>query len=267
MKISPDWFRFCYLRLLLMVVVWLSWPFRPLDNPKGFLSLNGDVFSGIVTQDRFDFSRFRHQIYWVQLLVRNRKGFPLLVSGVPPDAFSETGQLWDSPLYDWKAVEEDRFSWWVRHLKRAQDLFDEFRTDHFRGFSGFWVVPSEAKSATRLDGRTCAGGVFVDAAVAGAAPASAAPAMVKPLNMSEVLDASKEKMFASIVPDSSAKVLSRYTEMVDDIIRTQAEKLQQRSELALGVSQGNGLARFDSCIGRTLCLANNFMGRCGSGSS
>ncbi|KAM0046254.1 hypothetical protein Hdeb2414_s0009g00313981 [Helianthus debilis subsp. tardiflorus] len=58
MKISPDWFRFCYLRLLLMVVVWLSWPFRPLDNPKGFLSLDGDVFSGIVTQDRFDFSIF-----------------------------------------------------------------------------------------------------------------------------------------------------------------------------------------------------------------
>ncbi|MFS7911754.1 putative 4-alpha-glucanotransferase [Helianthus anomalus] len=78
----------------------------------------------------------------------NRKGFPLLVSVVPPDAFSETGQLWDSPLYDWKAMEEDRISWWVRHLKRAQDLFDEFRIDHFRGFSGFWVVPFETKSAT-----------------------------------------------------------------------------------------------------------------------
>lgn len=78
----------------------------------------------------------------------NRKGFPLLVSGVPPDAFSETGQLWDSPLYDWKAMEEDKFSWWVRRLLRAQDLFDEFRIDHFRGFSGFWAVPSEAKIAT-----------------------------------------------------------------------------------------------------------------------
>ncbi|MFS7977508.1 hypothetical protein Hanom_Chr10g00904811 [Helianthus anomalus] len=108
-------------------------------------------------------------------------------------------------------------------FKPAQDLFDEFKRDHFRGFSDFWVVPSGG------------GGVFVDAAVAGAAPASAAPAMVKPLNMSEVLDASKEKMFASIVPDSSAKPLSRYTEMVDDIIRTQAEKLQQGSELALGL--------------------------------
>jgi programmed cell death 6-interacting protein len=56
-------------------------------------------------------------------------------------------------------------------------------------------------------------------------------AMVKPMVMSEVLDASKEKMFASLVPDNSAKALSRYTEMVDDIIRTQAEKLQQASEL------------------------------------
>lgn len=55
--------------------------------------------------------------------------------------------------------------------------------------------------------------------------------MVKPMAMNEVLDASKEKMFASLVPDSSAKALSRYTEMVDDVIRTQAEKLQQGSEL------------------------------------
>lgn len=55
--------------------------------------------------------------------------------------------------------------------------------------------------------------------------------MVKPMAMSEVLDASKEKMFASLVPDSSAKALSKYTEMVDDVIRTQAEKLQQASEL------------------------------------
>ncbi|KAJ4825181.1 bck1-like resistance to osmotic shock [Turnera subulata] len=55
--------------------------------------------------------------------------------------------------------------------------------------------------------------------------------MVKPMPMNEVLDASKEKMFSSLVPDSSAKALSKYTEMVDDIIRTQAEKLQQGSEL------------------------------------
>ncbi|XP_058186652.1 4-alpha-glucanotransferase, chloroplastic/amyloplastic isoform X3 [Rhododendron vialii] len=77
----------------------------------------------------------------------NRSGFPLLVSGVPPDAFSETGQLWGSPLYDWKAMEKYGFSWWICRLQRAQDLFDEFRIDHFRGFAGFWAVPSEAKIA------------------------------------------------------------------------------------------------------------------------
>ncbi|KAI8536066.1 hypothetical protein RHMOL_Rhmol10G0227000 [Rhododendron molle] len=77
----------------------------------------------------------------------NRSGFPLLVSGVPPDAFSETGQLWGSPLYDWKAMENYGYSWWICRLRRAQNLFDEFRIDHFRGFAGFWAVPSEAKIA------------------------------------------------------------------------------------------------------------------------
>lgn len=63
------------------------------------------------------------------------------------------------------------------------------------------------------------------------APLPAFP-MVKPMPLDEILDASKEKMFLSLVPDSSTKALSRYTEMVDDVIRTQAEKLQQGSELA-----------------------------------
>jgi len=83
-----------------------------------------------------------HTIAW-----QNRSGFPLLVSGVPPDAFSETGQLWGSPLYDWKAMEKDGFSWWIRRIRRAQDLYDEFRIDHFRGFAGYWAVPSEARVA------------------------------------------------------------------------------------------------------------------------
>ncbi|XP_026391450.1 4-alpha-glucanotransferase, chloroplastic/amyloplastic-like [Papaver somniferum] len=77
----------------------------------------------------------------------NRSGFPVLVSGVPPDAFSETGQLWDSPLYDWKAMEAVGFSWWVQRIRRAHDLYDEFRIDHFRGFAGFWAVPAESKIA------------------------------------------------------------------------------------------------------------------------
>ncbi|NP_001167823.1 4-alpha-glucanotransferase DPE1, chloroplastic/amyloplastic-like [Zea mays] len=77
----------------------------------------------------------------------DKNGFPTFVSGVPPDAFSETGQLWNSPLYDWKAMEADCFSWWIKRIKRALDLYDEFRIDHFRGLAGFWAVPSDAKVA------------------------------------------------------------------------------------------------------------------------
>ncbi|XP_058096621.1 4-alpha-glucanotransferase, chloroplastic/amyloplastic isoform X2 [Magnolia sinica] len=81
------------------------------------------------------------------MFLLDRNGFPTLVSGVPPDAFSKTGQLWDSPLYDWKAMEKDRFAWWVQRIKRALNLYDEFRIDHFRGLAGFWAVPSESKVA------------------------------------------------------------------------------------------------------------------------
>jgi 4-alpha-glucanotransferase len=50
--------------------------------------------------------------------------------------------LYCSPLYDWKAMEADGFTWWVKRIKRALDLYDEFRIDHFRGLAGFWAVPS-----------------------------------------------------------------------------------------------------------------------------
>ncbi|KAI3923202.1 hypothetical protein MKW92_048484, partial [Papaver armeniacum] len=51
------------------------------------------------------------------------------------------------PLYDWKAMEAVGFSWWVQRIRRAHDLYDEFRIDHFRGFAGFWAVPAESKIA------------------------------------------------------------------------------------------------------------------------
>ena len=47
-----------------------------------------------------------------------------------------------SPLYDWKNMQKEGFSWWVQRMKRAFDLFDEFRIDHFRGLSGYWAVPA-----------------------------------------------------------------------------------------------------------------------------
>ncbi len=66
---------------------------------------------------------------------------PFEVAGVPPDYFSETGQLWGNPLYDWERMEADGFGWWIRRIGAAGRLYDTLRIDHFRGFSEYWAVP------------------------------------------------------------------------------------------------------------------------------
>ena len=66
---------------------------------------------------------------------------PEAVAGVPPDAFSDDGQLWGNPLYRWSAHENDGFAWWIRRLKAAAKLYDVVRLDHFRGFEAYWEVP------------------------------------------------------------------------------------------------------------------------------
>jgi len=72
---------------------------------------------------------------------------PLRVSGVPPDYFSATGQLWGNPLYKWTVLEEHGFDWWVARIRRALSLYDEVRLDHFRGFEAYWSVAATEKTA------------------------------------------------------------------------------------------------------------------------
>ncbi len=72
---------------------------------------------------------------------------PIRVAGVPPDYFSETGQRWGNPLYRWDVLEERGFDWWVARMRRAQELFDMIRLDHFRGFDAFWAIPAEDETA------------------------------------------------------------------------------------------------------------------------
>lgn len=66
---------------------------------------------------------------------------PTAVAGCPPDYFSEDGQLWGNPLYNWDAMKADGFRWWVERLRAAGKLFDVVRLDHFRGFEAYWAVP------------------------------------------------------------------------------------------------------------------------------
>ena len=74
-------------------------------------------------------------------------GRPIAVAGVPPDFFSELGQLWGNPLYDWERMAADGHRWWVRRFQRARELTDFVRLDHFRGFAAFWEVPADAVDA------------------------------------------------------------------------------------------------------------------------
>lgn len=66
---------------------------------------------------------------------------PVVVAGCPPDAFSETGQLWGNPIYDWDYLDQTGYAWWILRIKDSLKLFDVIRIDHFRGFEAYWEVP------------------------------------------------------------------------------------------------------------------------------
>jgi len=75
---------------------------------------------------------------------------PEVVSGVPPDAFSATGQRWGNPLYNWDAMRSRGYEWWIQRLRWATQTCDYIRLDHFRGFEQFWEIP--AKDPTAMNG-------------------------------------------------------------------------------------------------------------------
>jgi 4-alpha-glucanotransferase len=72
---------------------------------------------------------------------------PLLVAGVPPDYFSETGQLWGMPIFDWDNLKRDKYSWWIKRIDHNMKMFGLLRLDHFRAFSAFWEVPADETTA------------------------------------------------------------------------------------------------------------------------
>ena len=72
---------------------------------------------------------------------------PTAVAGCPPDYFSEDGQLWGNPLYDWKRMKEDGFAWWSARMAHMLTLFDGVRIDHFRGLESYWSIPADAETA------------------------------------------------------------------------------------------------------------------------
>ena len=72
---------------------------------------------------------------------------PLTVSGCPPDGFADDGQLWGNPIYNWKAMEDDGYKWWIKRIAHSFEIFDTVRIDHFRGFESYWEVDYGDKTA------------------------------------------------------------------------------------------------------------------------
>ena len=79
----------------------------------------------------------------------NDRKKPTVVAGVPPDYFSKTGQLWGNPVYDWQALAESNYAWWIARLEHMFRLYDVVRIDHFRGLVAFWEVPASHKTAQK----------------------------------------------------------------------------------------------------------------------
>ncbi len=90
----------------------------------------------------------------------NEDGSPKLVSGVPPDYFSEDGQLWGSPVYDWQKMRDDGFRWWADRMKFNLAMFDILRIDHFIGFTRAWEVPAGDSTARNGSWAVVPGGDF-----------------------------------------------------------------------------------------------------------
>ncbi len=86
-----------------------------------------------------------------ELFFLNDDGNPSVVAGVPPDYFSETGQRWGNPLYDWAAHQKTKYAWWAERMRRTFEMVDIVRIDHFRAFEDYWEIP--ASEPTAMKGR------------------------------------------------------------------------------------------------------------------
>src|SRR5208283_2009912 len=72
---------------------------------------------------------------------------PLALSGVPPDYFSSTGQLWGNPVYNWDTLRLTGYAWWIERFRQILTLYDVVRIDHFRGLVAYWEVPAHEENA------------------------------------------------------------------------------------------------------------------------
>lgn len=123
--------------------------FRQWSELKSYANMSGVYIIGdipiYVAQDSADVWAHPH-IFCLDEETRE----PALMAGVPPDYFSETGQLWGNPVYDWEELQKQDFKWWVGRFEAMLDYIDVIRIDHFRGFEAYWAV--EQGEVTAING-------------------------------------------------------------------------------------------------------------------
>jgi 4-alpha-glucanotransferase len=123
---------------------WEQWCALHLAARERGIRIIGDV-AIFISYDSADVWTFP------ELFKLNQKLDPEFVAGVPPDAFSATGQRWGNPVYRWDVLQQRGYDWWVRRLQWALQTCDLVRLDHFRGFESYWEIP--AHEATAVHGR------------------------------------------------------------------------------------------------------------------
>jgi len=134
----------CRLRRIIQFFFWEQWRAIRLHCARKSIRVMGDI-AIFVDFDSAD-------VWANQELYRLKPDLtPQVVSGVPPDAFSATGQRWGNPLYNWDAMRAHGYDWWIKRLRWATQTCDYIRLDHFRGFAQFWEIP--AHELTAINGR------------------------------------------------------------------------------------------------------------------
>jgi 4-alpha-glucanotransferase len=175
-----DYVLFCQLRDAFQQTAWFTWPQPLRDREQDALKEVQDQYELALLQRRFEqfllfeqWANLKHYAnehhvdlfgdmpifvahdsadVWASpdLFLLNEQGQPTVVAGVPPDYFSETGQRWGNPLYNWQQHKQQDFSWWQQRIKTQLAQFDLIRIDHFRGFEACWEIPAECETA--IDG-------------------------------------------------------------------------------------------------------------------
>ena len=109
---------------------------------KRGIQIIGDI-SIYVAHDSAEVWAHQHLFYL------DHMGNPLIIAGVPPDYFSETGQRWGNPLYRWDVLAQSEYTWWIERFRSSFSMFDIIRIDHFRGFEAYWEIPASEETALK----------------------------------------------------------------------------------------------------------------------